>query len=551
VSDGARNEIAELRRLLEAVTHERDSLADERDSLADKHDALADERDSLADERDSLSSENHLLKLRVKELAARLYGRKSERLTSADLLQLVLNLGATPEQAAEKDPVVPPPPAPTDERPDDTSKPPKSRNRTRSMSVDDDAQRTVDRTIEVPVAERACGQCGVEMPVFDYLEHARVEYVPARVAVHIVRREKRACKQPGCKGDAVTADRDSVPDSPLRVGTSVLVELIESKCDDALPVHRQCDRFSRLGFHLPEPTAYGYWRYATELVLPVAAALVGHILEDPVWIGVDDTRLDVLDPTRKGGKYRGHLWCLRASSGLVGFQFTETWEAAEIADWFTLLGEDTHVQVDDYKGYGSEVNGRIVIPPERRLGCMMHVRRRFYEALKLGDERARKPVLWIKDIYKIEERARDLSSDARHALRQDHSLPLLDELDRWVDSKLRVVGKTGKLAKAVRYAEQQRVYVRRCFSDGRFEIDNGAVERAIREPAIGRKNFLFTGSKAAAVRLAGAYTLVQSCRAIGINTRAYLTDVIGKLEAGWPARRLAELMPHRWARLDR
>jgi hypothetical protein len=30
----------------------------------------------------------------------------------------------------------------------------------------------------------------------------------------------------------------------------------------------------------------------------------------------------------------------------------------------------------------------------------------------------------------------------------------------------------------------------------------GAVERAIREPAIGRKNYLFTGSKAAAVRLA-------------------------------------------------
>lgn len=529
VADASPSELAELRRLLAEVTRERDALADKHDSLA---------------------AENHLLKLKVKELAGRLYGRRSERLTGAELMQLVLNLGGTSEQAKKADPAVPLPPGPTDAEPNDEPKGGKRRRRKRAMSVEDNVKRIVDSSIEVPAAERACSQCGIEMPVFDYVEHSRIEYVPARVEVHIERREKRACKQPGCKGDAVTAERGKVPDNPLRVGTSVLVELIESKCDDALPVHRQCDRFARLGFQLPEPTAYGYWRYATELLLPVAAAVVGHILEDPVCIGVDDTGLDVLDRTRKSGKYRGHLWCLRASSGLVGYQFTETWEAAEIADWFELLGDDTHVQVDDYKGYSASVNGRIVVPPDRRLGCMMHVRRRFFEALKLGDKRASQPVLWIKKIYKVEERARGMPADERYALRQELSLPLLDELDDWVDSMVPVLGKTGKLAKAVRYSQQQRVFVRRCFSDGRFEIDNGAVERALREPAIGRKNFLFTGSKDAAVRLAGAYTLVQSCRALGINTRSYLADVIGKLEAGWPARRLADLMPHRWALLE-
>lgn len=51
------------------------------------------------------------------------------------------------------------------------------------------------------------------------------------------------------------------------------------------------------------------------------------------------------------------------------------------------------------------------------------------------------------------------------------------------------------------------------------------------------------------MRLAAAYSLVQSCRVLGIPTRQYLIDVIQKLEAGWPARRLAELMPHRWAEL--
>lgn len=83
------------------------------------------------------------------------------------------------------------------------------------------------------------------------------------------------------------------------------------------------------------------------------------------------------------------------------------------------------------------------------------------------------------------------------------------------------------------------MFVRR-FSDG-------AVERAIREPPIGRKNFLFTGSIAAARQIAVAYSLVQTYRALGINRRGYLVDVLTKLERGWPARRLTELLPHNWA----
>lgn len=101
------------------------------------------------------------------------------------------------------------------------------------------------------------------------------------------------------------------------------------------------------------------------------------------------------------------------------------------------------------------------------------------------------------------------------------------------------------------HALQQWVYVRRCFDDGRLEIDNGACERAIREPAIGRKNFLFTGSADAAKRLAAAYSIVQSCRALDISTREYLIDVVTKLEHGWPARRLRELLPQNWAAAGR
>ncbi len=124
---------------------------------------------------------------------------------------------------------------------------------------------------------------------------------------------------------------------------------------------------------------------------------------------------------------------------------------------------------------------------------------------------------------------------------------MLEQLYQWVDAHAGRVGKSGKLAEAIRYAQGQREYVERCFSDGHFEIDNGAVERSIRTPAVGRKNFLFTGSADTARRLAAAYTPVLSCRELGISTREYLLDVIQKIESGWPMRKLVDLLPHRWA----
>ena len=541
-------ELAELRRALELARASNLELQTQRDE------ALA-AASKLAASNTSLTTRLERAKTTIRKLKHALYGRKSERLTREELEELgqvMFEFAGIEARDAAGRPLIPVPPV-EDIVPQDAPRPePKQRRtRRRTMSLSDDIERVVT-PVSVPAAERNCCHCGHEMTTFDFVEHQVIEVEPAKVVVHVQKREKLACKHRGCKGEAVTAERPSVPDSSLRVGTSVLVHLLEAKCDDALPIHRQCDQFRRMGFDMPEETAYGYWRHATTLLVPVAEALVGVILEDPDWVGVDDTGLNVLDKTRKGGKFRGHLWCLRAASGLVAFQFTETWEAEEIAPWFAMLGPQTYVQVDDYKGYSAKVmtpSGQVVevVPTDRRLGCMMHVRRRFYEAFTLGDKRAAPAVAWIKQLYEIEAQGSGKPPEQRHALRQEHSIPLLDAFDAWVDEQLPLIGKTGKLAEALRYAKQQRGFVRRCFSDGRFEIDNGACERSIREPAIGRKNFLFTGSVDAAHRLAAAYTLVQSCRNLGLNTREYLTDVLDKIQAGWPARRLTELLPHRWA----
>jgi hypothetical protein len=214
------------------------------------------------------------------------------------------------------------------------------------------------------------------------------------------------------------------------------------------------------------------------------------------------------------------------------------------------------MQVDDYKGYSSKMpaldgSGQLValVPEERRLGCMMHVRRRFYEAFKLGDKRAAPAIEYIRKMYKIEERAKEqrLCAARRHALRQEESIPLLKAFHEWVEEIKPTLGKTSKLAQAVRYASNQRTYTARCFTDGRFEIDNGEIERQLKKPCVGRRNYLHCGSPEGAERLAAAYTLVLSAKALGINVAEYLTDVIEKLAGGWDVTAIRELVPDAWA----
>jgi len=408
-------------------------------------------------------------------------------------------------------------------------------------------ERIVIGESRVPDDERACSHCGECMCTFDWVEHETVERVPARFVVHVERREKIACKNEDCTGEAVTAERVCAAGLPTRVGASVLANLVESKCDDSLPIYRLRDGYARLGFDVPLNTLYRYWTYALDLLVPVAEVTLGVVLDDDI-VCIDDTGMPVLDDSRAAGKFRGHLWAFKGNTNqMVAFQFTETWEATEVQPWIEAI--TGMIQVDDYKGYSATVESGKLVPDDRRLGCAMHVRRRFYEAFELGDKRAAPAIDYIRRIYEVEAEAKKLGLDAngRLALRKEKSLPLLEGLFAWIVDIEPTLGKTSKLAEAVRYALNQRPFIDRCFTDGRFEIDNGEIERVLKKPCVGRKNYLHAGSVAGAKRLAAAYTLVLSCKGLGINVNDYLVDVITKLAAGWPLRRIRELVPDAWA----
>ncbi len=64
--------------------------------------------------------------------------------------------------------------------------------------------------------------------------------------------------------------------------------------------------------------------------------------------------------------------------------------------------------------------------------------------------------------------------------------------------------------------------------------------------AVGRRNWLFAGSRAGGERAAALYTVIQTCKANGVDPQAYIADVIAKIAGDWPASRWDELMPWNW-----
>jgi transposase len=308
---------------------------------------------------------------------------------------------------------------------------------------------------------------------------------------------------------------------------------------------------------MPEKTLASYWAYGTDTLSPVALCVTGNVFGSSI-VGVDDSHLKTLDRYAKNGGFRAHLWCFVGTDGSVGgreivaWGYTPSWDAEEITDWFSSI--DGLIQCDGYAGYSSEVEDddgdtRIAVPDERRLGCGMHIRSKFHAALLAKDRRAAVPLKLFGDLYLIEAdcKQRGLDANARGVVRRERSAPILDKLDEWVDTIHPTLLPKSPLRRATTYAINQRPYFRRCFSDGAFEIDNGRTERRIRNFAVGRRNFLFTGSVRGGERLAVAYTLVDNCIILGIDPRRYLEDTINKLERGHPLSRMSELTPASWA----
>ena len=202
-----------------------------------------------------------------------------------------------------------------------------------------------------------------------------------------------------------------------------------------------------------------------------------------------------------------------------------------------------HLQTDGYAAYNIFKEQKDVT----LLHCMAHARRKFIEAEQNDTERSRHALEQIQQLYAIERKAIDeqLSELDVLKLRQQQSVPILEALGKWMQQAYVEVLPKSAIGKALAYSIERWKQLMIYTTDGKLNIDNNPVERAIRPVAVGRKNYLFAGSHEAAQRSAMLYSLLGTCKLHGVNPFNWLKNVL-EIIPSHPINRIQELLPFNW-----
>ena len=155
--------------------------------------------------------------------------------------------------------------------------------------------------------------------------------------------------------------------------------------------------------------------------------------------------------------------------------------------------------------------------------CWAHTRRKFYDVHEAtGSPIAAEALRRIAELYAIETAIRGRTAEQRQSARNTQSRPLIEAMKPWLEMELgRIPGRSG-LAEAIRYALTRWSALCQFLDDGRIDLDNNPVERAIRPIALGRKNHLFAGSDGGGARWATVCSLIATAKLNNVEPFAYL-----------------------------
>lgn len=398
-------------------------------------------------------------------------------------------------------------------------------------------------TLRLDVGSETCA-CGAALHSIGESVSEMLDWVPAQLRVIRVVRPKYACRT------CATVVQAPAPERPIDGGLptpALLAQVLVSKYCDHTPLYRQSRIFARHGVELDRSTLAGWVGGACWWLEALHDRLSANLFAS-THLFADDTPIPVLDPGRGRTKV-GRLW--------VYARDDRPWGGPEPPGAIYIYAPDRRgerpashlarfkgvLQVDGYAGFEPLTRSGEV----RLAACWAHARRKFYEiAEATGAPVALEALQRIGEIYAIETQVRGQSAALRRAARMQSSRPLVDALHGWLERQLARVPPRGAMADAIRYALGRWDALCLFLQDGRIDLDNNPVERAIRPVALGRKNHLFAGSDGGGARWAVLGSLIETAKMNGVEPYAYLRDVLERMVEGHPVNRLDELLPWAW-----
>jgi len=503
--------------------------------LAEKENQLTGERKLLTQTKETLSQaisekdeQINSLSFQLDRFRQYLYGKKSEKLTikQVDLSQLNLfELGTSDAQKEELS-------TQAAEKPIVDKKPAKKRAKgTGRMKLPENLRRE-EIIIEPKEDVSDCQLIGEDITEV-------LDIIPPELYVKKYVRRKYARKA----GEGIIMG--SLPERVIEKGIpseSILANITIDKYVFGLPLHRQINKYRRLGINLPASTVSD-WMIKTWRHLVPLWELLKLMVMNQKYLQADESPLKVLDRDHENGIHQGYMWIYNApAENLVLFDYRKGRSAigpSEMLKDFTGI-----LQTDGYSVYESLFANH---PKIILVYCMAHVRRKFVDALKYDEERATWVLNKIQLLYAIEQEMRDNNCTwkERTMIRQEKAAPILQEIKDWLKKEHLCTPPGVPLGQAINYALPRWKGLSAYVQHGQIEIDNNLAENAIRPIAIGRKNYLFAGSHQAAEMTAAMYSFTAMCKKNDVNEFEWLKDVLQRIQSH-KQKDLYQLLPNNW-----
>jgi transposase len=374
--------------------------------------------------------------------------------------------------------------------------------------------------------ERVCPCCQGTLHEMSTQIRQELKVIPAQVVVVKHVQYIYACRQ--CERENVTTPiiKAEMP-NPILPGSlaspSMLAYIMDQKYTNSLPLYRQEQQFSRLGFDLSRQTMAN-WLLATAdpWLKIIYNRMHEHLVRRDI-LHADETTLQVLKEPGRSAESKSYMWLYRTGRdgpAIVLYDY-QTTRASKHPDNF-LSGFKGYLQTDGYSGYGRLTGITLV-------GCWAHARRKFTEAIKVLPEAQKdKPVAakegldYCNRLFAIERQLKDLSDQERYEKRLELMQPLLDDFHVWLKRQRQLTIPKSAFGQAITYCLNQWDELSSFLLDGRLEIDNNRAERSIKPFVIGRKNFLFSNTPRGARGSAIIYSIIETAKENNLKPFDYL-----------------------------
>jgi transposase len=489
-----------------------------------------------------LTKELEWSRLKIQALEERLrlelirkYGPKSEKLSDHQLHLLDLEPGVSSEEVeaeSRRDPL-------PSSSPSTTAKNQKGKHPGR-QELPAHLPR-VERVIACTPEQYVCKGCGNDKAVIGYEQSEQLDVEPARYFVIVTRREKRACRS-CAEGVSAAPLPERIVEKSL-VSDRIVIDTIVNKYSDHLPLYRQSAILLRdAGVAIGRATMDGWVMRVGEMLIPVVGAM-GRELLTGSYIQADETPVPVQMSDGRGKNHQAFLWQYGKPGGNVVFDF-RMGRGREGPVRF--LGQYQGIlQTDGYAGYGRVGGSRMV-----HAACWAHARRKVFDAVKLSpeDRVATQLVARIDELFAVDAEAREAGMDpaARHVLRGQRSLPLLEAMKKEMEASRVAVLPASALGKAVSYTLSLWDKLTKFLEHPELELSNNSAENSMRPVVLGRKNWIHVGSEKAGPKVAAMLSVVETCRRLKIPVREYLASVLPGL-GNVPMQRVGQYTPSAWA----